>query len=277
MSPGLESFLEYITVVKGLSLRSIEAYRCDLLQYESQSGKDVFLADTNSILTFLSLFPSPRTRNRKLSAINAMIEYGVKQGWLEENTNRVRHAKMGEGLPYYINADRFFTILDMMPNSTWIEKRDRALLLFLYATGTRVSEALLSEWSDIDEEWLKIRHAKGDKERFVPFPPIARQLLQEYRIATPFKSRFLWVNYRGTPLSRISAFKITQKYISLSPHALRHSFATAMVSRGADLRIVQELLGHTNLNTTQIYTHIEKEALKQSIETFHPLGKRDSL
>jgi len=150
--------------------------------------------------------------------------------------------------------------------------RDYALILFLYATGTRISECLSICLEDIEEEWLHIRHAKGDKERIVPIASVAIEAIHTYLNAYGLEKDFIWLNYKGNPLSRISAYKITQKYLGVSPHVLRHSYATSLISGGADLRVVQELLGHSSLLTTQIYTHVQKQDLKETVEVCHPMA-----
>ena len=149
--------------------------------------------------------------------------------------------------------------------------RDYALILFLYASGCRVSELLGVQRRDISEGWLKIRYAKGEKERVVPVAPVALDALKSYLEASGVQSSYTWLNYRGEPLSRISAYKIVKKYLGVSPHVLRHSFASALIIGGADLRVVQELLGHSSLITTQIYTHIQRENLADTIKRYHPL------
>jgi integrase/recombinase XerD len=161
----------------------------------------------------------------------------------------------------------------LIDRSEWIGMRDFALILFLYATGARVSECLMVEEGDIEGEWLRIRHGKGEKERYVPIAAEALKALRAYQEASPYQNRpDLWLNYLGEPLSRISAFKITQKYLGVSPHALRHSFATALILGGADLRVVQELLGHASLLTTQIYTHVQKQNLQETVLKHHPMA-----
>jgi integrase/recombinase XerD len=162
---------------------------------------------------------------------------------------------------------------DLIDRSDWIGLRDYALILFLYATGARVSECLAAQEGDIEGEWLRIRHGKGEKERYVPIASEALAALRAYQHSRPYPNRpDLWLNYRGEPLSRISAFKITQKYLGVSPHALRHSFATALILGGADLRVVQELLGHASLLTTQIYTHVQKQNLQETVLKHHPMA-----
>jgi len=130
----------------------------------------------------------------------------------------------------------------------------------------------LAKREDINNGWLKIRFAKGQKERVVPLAPIAIEALEAYLLENSIQSEYIWLNYKDEPLSRISAFKIVKKYLNVSPHVLRHSFASALILGGADLRVVQDLLGHSSLETTQIYTHIEQQNLANTINTYHPLA-----
>jgi integrase/recombinase XerD len=125
---------------------------------------------------------------------------------------------------------------------------------------------------DIEGNWLRVRHGKGDKERLIPIAKEALVLLHSYLSSVPFDTQQIWLNYTGKPLSRISAFKITQKYLGVSPHVLRHSYATALILGGADLRVVQELLGHASLLTTQVYTHIQKQNLQETVLKHHPMA-----
>jgi integrase/recombinase XerD len=160
----------------------------------------------------------------------------------------------------------------MIESTSWIGVRDRALILFLYASGVRISELLDMKRDDLEDNWLHVRHGKGEKERLIPIADIALEALDKYIKASPFEHEYLWLNYKGKNLSRISAFKITKKYLNVSPHVLRHSYATSLIIGGADLRVVQELLGHASLNTTQIYTHIQKQNLKDTINRCHPMA-----
>ncbi len=180
-------------------------------------------------------------------------------------------AKVPKNLPKYVNNEEILLAIKNIDRSTLMGLRDYALILFLYASGCRISEALSVERSDIVEEWLKIRFAKGEKERMVPLAPVALEALEAYMKEQDLHSSFIWLNYRGEPLSRISAYKIVKKYLGVSPHVLRHSFASSLIIGGADLRVVQELLGHSSLETTQIYTHIQKQNLADTMQSFHPL------
>ncbi len=274
MSNALEAFLEHIAIVKMLSRPTQAAYRTDLLQFERFLGKEAIAAETDDILRFLTHFPNTRTLNRKLSAINAFFDFCVKSRFIA-HTHNLKLSKTPRNLPIYLTYDRIRSLLERIDTHSWIGKRDYALILFLYATGVRISEALNAKREDVEEGWLKVTHAKGDKERIVPIAPDALAAMELYLKEVPYFKAHLWINYRGEPLSRVSAFKIVKKYLDVSPHVLRHSFATALIQGGADLRVVQELLGHASINTTQIYTHIEREELAESLRTHHPMAKED--
>lgn len=144
-----------------------------------------------------------------------------------------------------------------------IEADTNSVLAFLGCFG--------NSYTLIEDGWLKIRSAKGDKERMVPLAPRAIEAVETYLAARSFKDDTLWLNYKGARLSRISAFKITNAHLGVSPHVLRHSFATSLIVGGADLIVVQELLGHSSINTTQIYTHIKKQNLRDTVLTYYPL------
>ncbi len=180
-------------------------------------------------------------------------------------------AKIPKNLPKYLSNEEILLSIKHIDRSKLMGLRDYALILFLYASGCRISEALSAERGDIVDGWLKIRFAKGEKERMIPIAPVALEALEEYMNKQDLQSSFLWLNYRGEQLSRISAYKIVKKYLGVSPHVLRHSFASSLIIGGADLRVVQELLGHSSLETTQIYTHIQKQNLADTMHSFHPL------
>jgi integrase/recombinase XerD len=271
-SSQVDAFLEHIVVVKALSSKTVEAYTCDLVEFEAFCKINAIQAQTSNILEFLSKFDNPRTRNRKLSAINGFFEFCEKKEWKIASSARVKQSKQPLNLPKYIEPDVFKSRLELIDINNWLGLRDRAYLLFLFATGVRVSESLEAKISDVEDGWLLVRMAKGEKERLTPIAPKAIVALNDYLNARKFKSEYLWLNSQGKKMSRIWAYKITQKYLGASPHVLRHSFATSLILGGADLSIVQELLGHASINTTQIYTHIKKENLKDTINSYHPLS-----
>lgn len=271
MSKELEAFYEYIRVTKALSKKSVAAYMSDLEHLEEALQKPLITLDGQKLFTLLAHYTNKRTLNRKLSSVNAFFDFCYKQHFTSEN-KKLKSSKIPKLLPKFLSHEAIQNALALIDRSSWIGLRDYALILFLYATGARISEALSITREDIDDEWLFIRHAKGDKERVVPIAPVAREALKKYLDARECESDMLWLNYKCEKLSRISAFKITQKYLGVSPHVLRHSYATALIRGGADLRVVQELLGHASLLTTQVYTHIQKQDLKETLQACHPMA-----
>jgi integrase/recombinase XerD len=272
MSNELEAFIEYISVIRALSKRSVEAYRSDLNTLEETLGKPLITLDSTALFGVLSVYKNKRTLNRKLSSVNAFFDFCYKNQFLQEKT-KLKFSKIPKLLPKFLAYKEIMNALELIDRSSWIGLRDYALILFLYATGTRISECLALRREDIDGDWLHIRHAKGEKERIVPIANIAKKAIDAYLIEMKSQKEFVWFNYKGGSLSRISAYKITQKYLGVSPHVLRHSYATSLITGGADLRVVQELLGHSSLLTTQIYTHIQKQDLKETVEVCHPMAK----
>jgi integrase/recombinase XerD len=282
MSKELEAFIEYLIIEKGLSKNSVSFYRSDLVQFEEFLGKSVIKANSDDVIDFLSKLKktedenivNQRTLNRKLSSINAFFRFAYKKEWTD-NKLKIKQLKIPKQLPKFLTNDEIEEALKNIDSDNWLALRDKALILFLYATGLRVSEAMDAKKSDIEEGWIRVRSGKGDKERLVPIAMPALNALNDYLFKRPHTSDYLFINSRGGRLSRISAFHITKKYLNVSPHVLRHSFATSLILGGADLRVVQELLGHSSMLTTQIYTHIQKENLYETVEKFHPLKEFD--
>jgi len=271
LSNELEAFLEYISVTRALSKKSVEAYKNDLRSIEIQLQKSLIQLDTASLLGFLSQYKNKRTLNRKLSSVNSFFDFCYKSNFSQKNS-KLKFSKIPKLLPRFLSYKQIKDALFLIDTSNFIGLRDYALILFLYASGARISECLALSREDIEAESLHIRHAKGDKERIVPIANVAIEAINAYLQALQYEKDFVWVNYKGEPLSRISAYKITQKYLGVSPHVLRHSYATSLITGGADLRVVQELLGHASLLTTQIYTHIQKQDLKETVEVCHPMA-----
>lgn len=270
MSDLLIAFEEYLSVTKALDTLTISSYLGDLTQLEELSQKTLTKLDTTDILKFLSTFENKRTLNRKLSSINTFFHFCHKQDFTHEKI-KIPMAKVPKNLPKYMSSEEILQGLKNIDRSKVMGLRDYSLILFLYASGCRISEALNVQRSDIVDGWLKIRFAKGEKERIVPLAPIAVQALEMYMQEQDMGSSYIWLNYKGDLLSRISAYKIVKKYLGVSPHVLRHSFASSLIIGGADLRVVQELLGHSSLETTQIYTHIQKQNLAETMNSYHPL------
>jgi len=272
VSNELEAFIEYISVIKALSKKSVEAYQSDLEALEKALNKPLIELDSTSLFGVLGIYKNKRTLNRKLSSVNAFFDFCYKNQFSQEKT-KLKFSKIPKLLPKFLPYKEIQNALSQIDKSTLIGLRDYALILFLYASGARISECLALRREDIEGEWLHIRHAKGEKERMVPIAKVAILAVDSYLNEMKKNNGHVWCNYKGGKLSRISAYKITQKYMGVSPHVLRHSYATSLISGGADLRVVQELLGHASLLTTQIYTHIQRQDLKETVEVCHPMAK----
>ncbi|MEA2112172.1 MAG: tyrosine-type recombinase/integrase [Campylobacterota bacterium] len=272
MSNELEAFIEYITISKSLSKNSIAAYESDLVAIENTTSKSLIELKSDDVLKVLSVVENRRTINRKLSTINAFFTFCHKQRFVD-SFSKFKLSKLPAVLPKYLSYSDVMSGLKAIELKKWTDLRDYALIIFLYATGSRISECLSVQREDFEDTWLRIRHGKGEKERYVPVASEALKAVENYLEASPYDKPTLWLNSRGNKLSRISAYKITQKYLNVSPHVLRHSYATALITGGADLRVVQELLGHSSLLTTQIYTHLQQSHLRETVNACHPLSQ----
>ena len=286
----LKEFLDYLSVEKGLAVNSIEAYRQDLVRYRqfltARKITDLNRVKRDDIIQFL-LAEKDRglqapSLARRLVAVKLLHRFLLKEGRLREDiTGVLESPRLWQKLPEFLSLEEVEKIL-RMPNPRKREGlRDRAILELLYATGMRVSEIsrLRQEDVNLESAFLKCR-GKGEKERIVPMGQVAVQALESYlrRVRTGLpKSEFVFANARGGSLTRQRLWQIIRKYARearirkrTSPHTFRHSFATHLLERGADLRIVQELLGHSNISTTQIYTHVSRDHLKSVHARFHP-------
>ena len=207
MSAQLEAFIEYITIIKALSKASIDAYTNDLSLIEEHFNTSVIKLDETKLLLYLSQFENKRTLNRKLSSINAFFNFCHNEfSDAKDKKLQFKFSKVPSSLPKYLSYEQIMNALSLIDRSSWIGLRDYALMLFLYATGTRISECLSIEHNDIEELWLKVRHTKGDKERIIPIAQEAVSALKAYEAECPFESSYLWLNYQGKSLSRISAY-----------------------------------------------------------------------
>jgi integrase/recombinase XerD len=295
VSTAISSFLMHVKVEKGLSANTIAAYRRDLVKFEGFTKKRKLSLEgvtRDDLVDFLaSLYREnleSRTVARELVTLRNFFRYAQVQEWLASDpAMNLESPKIRRSLPGYLRLDEVEKLLSQPDCKTPLGLRDRAMLEMLYSTGLRVSELVSLRVSDLDSKAGCVRCiGKGDKERIVPVGRKALGMVDKYllearpmlvRQARAAHSLALFVNRRGVPLSRVGVWKILSAYgrraglrVALTPHMLRHSFATHLLERGADLRSVQLMLGHADISTTQIYTHVVEERLKQVYKAHHP-------
>jgi len=276
MSDIVVAFKEHLTIIKSLATQSIDAYIKDVEDFESYlqiNNKTLLTSTSEELIEYLKAINNPRTQNRHLSSINSFYNF-CDQYFDTIQIPKAAFAKLGKTLPKYLSNEQIMKNLQLIDRTKELGLRDYAMILFLYATGVRVSELIQIKKNDIEDTLIKVLYAKGAKQRVVPIAKTALNALYQYLNARKIKSNFLFINYKGNPISRISVYKITKKYFNVSPHVFRHSYATSLILGGADLMVVSELLGHVNIETTQIYTHIQQKHLNETIKKFHPLNKK---
>ncbi len=293
ISVTLSSFLTHVRVEKGLSSNTVSAYRRDLVKFDAFASKRKLSLETVSrddLVDFLAgLYRQKlesKTVARQLVALRNFFRFAQIQDLIAEDPSvNLESPKIHRSLPGYLRLEEVERLLNRPDVKTPIGLRDRAMLEVLYSTGLRVSELIGLRITDLDAGVGCVRCiGKGDKERIVPVGKKALAIVEKYlRDARPkllgkvTGNPALFVNHRGASLSRVGVWKILSAYgrlaglrIALTPHMLRHSFATHLLERGADLRSVQLMLGHADISTTQIYTHVVEERLKQIYKAHHP-------
>jgi len=295
IAPTIASFLTHVRVEKGLSQNTVEAYRRDLTKFEGYAKKKKLAMGNvtrDDLVDFLStLFHQKlesRTVARHLVTLRNFFRFAQAQDLIPSDpTLNLESPKIRRSLPGYLRLEEIERLLAQPDDKTPIGLRDRAMLDVLYSTGLRVSELVGLRVMDLDRQVGCVRCiGKGDKERIVPIGKKALALVERYlREARPklvpagkqVNSPMLFINRRGGRLSRVGVWKILSAYgrraelrVPLTPHMLRHSFATHLLEGGADLRSVQLMLGHSDISTTQIYTHVVEERLKQIYKAHHP-------
>ena len=292
----IQAFGDYLKIERGLSKHSHEAYLRDIHKLASYLSANPITTDQveeSHLLAFLkdlhALGVEASTQSRTLSGIRAFFQFLVFHGTLKADpTIHVKNPQMGRKLPDTLSFDEITAILDQADLSSPEGVRNRAMLEFLYGAGLRVSELIGLKRDDIyeDQGFIKVR-GKGDKERLVPAGRDAFKYLNLYlesiRPSVPVKkdsTHIIFLNRRGSGLSRVMVFLICKDLAAkagitkvISPHTFRHSFATHLIEGGADLRAVQEMLGHESILTTEIYTHLDRAYLTQMVQDFHPFSK----
>ncbi len=293
MEGYVTEFINYLAVERGLAQNTLESYGRDLRQFQSylqniqiDSIKD---SNRNTILTYLNTLQTKgkavSTISRNLAAIKSFYQYLVRQRYLENDpAANMESPKLEKKLPKILSIQEVEELLKQPIHTVPTGLRDKAMLELLYATGIRVSELIALNISDINLEMGYIKCCgKGSKERIVPLGSIAAKCVQEYtnkgrsKLVRTYEESALFVNHHGNRLTRQGFWKIIKKYAheahivkDITPHTLRHSFATHLLENGADLRSVQEMLGHADISTTQIYTHVTKNPLKDVYDKTHP-------
>jgi integrase/recombinase XerD len=279
-------FLQYLRIEKGLSDNTLTSYEHDLAMYSEHLGKlavlDVQKADVSGFLKFLYTRKlKPRSAARAFAAVRGLHRFLILERAREDNpTANIDQPRWWKPLPNVLSLEEVDRLLAAPDTSTPKGIRDRALLEVLYATGLRVSELIGLRLDGVDIEIGFVRCiGKGSKERIVPLGESAGSAVAGYmrvrRVKKP--TNFLFLNHLGGKLSRVGFWQILKAYglqagikKRLTPHVLRHSFATHLLERGADLRAVQTMLGHADISTTEIYTHVMRERLKEIYKSYHP-------
>lgn len=289
-------FIRYLTVERGYSDQTQLAYEKDIADFSQfliNSGDANYLEiDYRDVRIYLGYLTNDKkysrnTINRKTASLRSFYQYLLGQGVISENPFSYVHLKkQNQRLPHFFYEKEMAVLFDSMKGDTPLEQRNRALLEVLYGSGLRVSECSNLEESMVDWEHSVLRvTGKGNKERYVPFNQSTYKELQAYyETGRPYlmgkqqtTHPFVFVNHRGAQLTPKGISYILNQIIKkgsldlqIHPHKLRHTFATHLLNNGADMRTVQELLGHENLSTTQIYTHVTKESLQKNYRQFHP-------
>lgn len=284
MNRYLDKFISYLEVEKNYSPHTILNYRADLEDFLDFAQKTPLeKIDYLFLRKFLAQLRGkqyrPRTLSRKLSALRSFFKFLQREDLIRENPAvLLMSPKLDKMLPKFLSEEEMNKFIEAPSLEKVSGKRDRAILETLYSTGMRVSELVGLNVSDVDMigNITKVS-GKGKKERLIPIGDRALDAIRDYLHERKHKSNALFLNKSGTRLSTRSVRNIADKHIlavsttrQVSPHTVRHSFATHMLNRGADLRSVQELLGHVNLSTTQIYTHVTTDRLKEVYNKAHP-------
>lgn len=294
----LQEYLDYLKYRKNYSFHTIESYRRDILQFVEYLKQESIMSFQDVEYPFLRGYftllherqLNENTINRKMSGLRSFYKFLQQEEYLKDNPFLlVESLKTPQRNPDFLYQDEMIDLLDSIETLTPLGRRNKAMLELMYASGLRCSEVVELTLAQIDfANQMLLIHGKGKKDRYVPFYDYAKECLQEYivndryEIMSKFQEEhnYVFVNKNGKKMTNRGVEDIVkrvgQKYDvtkNIHPHTFRHSFATHLLESGVDLRIVQEMLGHASLSTTQVYTHITKEHLKNVYEHSHPMGK----
>lgn len=289
LSENIESFLKYLKYERKLSNNTYESYRYNLIKIcKYFNTTELITLTSDDVRMFLyNSKESSKTNAHYLTVLKSLYDYMLDLEKITKNPcDEIKSPKIPKNLPKFLTEEEVIKLLDIKCLKP-IDYRNKAMLELLYATGMRISELLNLELSNInfEDESVKVM-GKGSKERIIPISDISirylKEYIDEYRnfILKTNQSEYVFINYNGKKMSRQGFFKILKKICNecginkeISPHILRHSFATHLLNNGADLRIIQELLGHENISTTEIYSHISHEKIKEDY-SLHPHYKK---
>lgn len=282
----LADYENYLLIERAMSRNTVASYCSDVEKFITWAGmapENVTAEDVTGYLASRSKV-SERSQARFLSALRNFFDWLYLEGVVKENPcELVDMPKLGRYFPSVLSEQEIEAIMDSVDTTDWIGVRDRAILEVLYGCGLRVSEAVGLRISCLypDEGFVRV-FGKGKKERLIPFCGMALEAVQRYLEVRPLPADsrsddLLFLNNRGTSLSRVSMFKMVKRQAliadvrkEISPHTFRHSFATHLVENGADLRVVQEMLGHESITTTEIYTHVDSKVWQKTVVDHHP-------
>lgn len=285
------TFKEYLSLERGLSENSIFSYVSDVQKLEkflTKEKKQLHTSSQKDISNFLREESrkklSSRTRARVVASLRQFYSYLENRNFIHGNPMLMIEApKIEKSLPDFLTQEEIVKLFSVFRDENTLELRDKTMFEFLYSAGLRISEACALVSADIDRQNMILTiKGKGGRERLVPYGEVASQLLDKYldqarkEILNQYESDFVFISKKGGALSRKSAWRLLKRYMkragigrNITPHTLRHSFATHLLQNKADLRSVQELLGHMDIATTQIYTHLAKNELKKTHDEFH--------
>ncbi len=284
----LDNYISYLRDIKKFSANTIKAYQQDIAQFFKHMEKEKLLIDREDIRDYISkIFIQSRNKStvaRKIYALKSFYSFVLKNGGIEKNPfDGINTPKIDRKIPEILTISEMNKFLDRLPKKNFIELRNKAIFELLYATGMRISELTNLKLTDIDFENRLLRvMGKGKKERIVPFNETARDALQRFNRESNLKFKitkeYVFINTRGNKITDRSVERILQESFKqvmdsdkhVYPHLFRHSFATHLLQKGANLRVIQELLGHSNLSTTEKYTTLNFSDLLKVYKQYHP-------
>lgn len=290
MDDIVDDFSIYISSEKGLSIHSVEAYHRDVnqfVQFLTKCGvSDIKEVKQEHIVRHLSYLKNNNyassTISRALIAIKVLFRFLKREGIVENNVAfYLESPKLWQLIPDVLSGEEIETLINQPDDETFIGARDKAIIELLYGSGLRVSEVCRLDIYDVDDEFVKV-FGKGRKERLVPVGRQAVKAIDHYLMFyrceyESEKMQRLFLSKNGKPIDRITVWKMIKEYArkagiskNISPHTLRHSFATHLLDNGADLRVIQEMMGHANISSTDRYMHVSKSHIQKAFDSFHP-------